>query len=34
MALYDTRFGLGQNVVDYLNQPMPDVSAGSSYKPS
>ena len=26
MALYDTRFGLGQNVVDYLNQSLPDVS--------
>ena len=35
MALYDTRFGLGQNVVDYLNQPLPDVSGiRSVYQPS
>jgi hypothetical protein len=26
MALYDTRFGLPQSSVDYLNQPLPDIS--------
>ena len=25
MALYDTRFGLPQAVVDYLNQGLPDI---------
>jgi hypothetical protein len=26
MALYDTRFGLPQSVVDYLNQGLPSIS--------
>jgi hypothetical protein len=26
MALYDTRFGLQQSVVDYLNQGLPSIS--------
>jgi len=26
MALYDTRFGLPQSMVNYLNQPLPDIS--------
>ena len=26
MALYTTRYGLPQSMVDYLNQPLPDIS--------
>jgi hypothetical protein len=33
MAIYSTLYGLPQSMVDYLNQPLPDIS-GLSYTPS
>jgi hypothetical protein len=32
MAIYSTLYGLPQSMVDYLNQPLPDIS-GLSYTP-